>query len=293
MNGMVNMAGLNPGEQMMVQQQEAVLAMQQQVSQQMFGNRSLFERAQKPSGRGNRNQRQSEGPSKLDQPLSQPPVPKSSLICRFNLQCTNPKCEFAHQSPAAPPGAFVDVSDKCLYAAACKNKKCTARHPSPAQKSSHQSTELCRFFPNCANPQCHFMHPDTPLCSNGGDCQDPNCQYTHQRIPCKYTPCLNPLCPYTHGEGQKGQFGDKIWTPNQGQHVSERQFVDPNAGEEELIKPGAAAGNNNSSNDDEDTQMPSAGPDGPSASEASAPANGVPTTEGQPSNNDNDNDVIE
>lgn len=280
MNGMLNMAGLSPQEQMIVQQQEAVLAMQQQ----MFGNRSLLERAQKP--RGARNQRQPE-PSKLDQPLSQPPAPKTSLVCHFNLLCTNQNCEFAHQSPAAPPGAFVDTSDKCTFGAACKNKKCSGRHPSPAQKLSHQSTELCRFFPKCANPQCHFYHPDMPLCSNGGDCKDPDCKYTHQRIPCKYTPCMNATCPYTHVEGQKGSSfagGGNIWTPGKHQHVSERKFVDTNAGQEELIKPGAGNDNNND-NDNENAHMASAADDHPAPEAA---ANGA-ATENQPV----DEDVIE
>lgn len=52
---------------------------------------------------------------------------------------------------------------------------------------------------------------------------------------------MNPNCPYKHAEGQRGSFGDKIWTPQSGTHVSERKFVDEDAGPEELIKPDTGA----------------------------------------------------
>lgn len=158
-------------------------------------------------------------------------------VCRFNLRCTRKDCPYAHQSPAAPEGAPVDVSDTCTFGAACKNKKCTARHPSPAVKASHQAEEICRFFPHCTNPHCAFKHPSMPLCRNGADCSTEGCKFTHLSIACKFNPCMNPNCPYKHAEGQKGSFPDKVWVSGQSKpHVSERKFVDEN-GEEELIKP--------------------------------------------------------
>ncbi|KAL2870963.1 mRNA-binding protein NAB2 [Aspergillus lucknowensis] len=165
-------------------------------------------------------------------------------VCHFNLRCTRKDCPFAHQSPAAPEGTPVDVSDPCSYGAACKNRKCTARHPSPAVKSAHQAEELCRFFPHCTNPHCHFKHPSMPLCRNGADCSTPGCKFTHLQTPCKFTPCLNPTCPYKHAEGQRGGFSDKVWTPDSAQerkHVSERKFVNDEEAPEELIKPSAGA----------------------------------------------------
>ena len=166
----------------------------------------------------------------------------TDAVCRWNLRCTRSDCPFAHQSPAAPEGTPIDVSDRCPYGAACKNKKCTARHPSPAVKSVHQAEELCRFFPNCANPNCRFKHPAMPLCRNGADCSVAGCKFTHPQISCKFHPCLNRNCPYKHVEGQKGAFSDKVWTADsaaQKPHVSERKFVADNNGPEELIKPGA------------------------------------------------------
>lgn len=160
--------------------------------------------------------------------------------CKFNLSCTKKDCPYAHQSPAAPPGAAIDPSDVCSFGAACKNFKCSGRHPSPAQKLAHQTEQDCKFFPNCANgAKCPFRHPSMPACRNGADCATPNCKFTHVATPCKFNPCLNPACPFKHVEGQKrGKFEDKVWVADGGEHVSERKFVDDN-GKEELIRPGS------------------------------------------------------
>ncbi|KAF2835588.1 hypothetical protein M501DRAFT_941241 [Patellaria atrata CBS 101060] len=164
-------------------------------------------------------------------------------MCRFNLYCTKSDCPFAHQSPAAPPGVNVDISDVCTFGAACKNKKCVGRHPSPAKKLEHHAQQPCKFWPDCTNEYCPFQH--TPKrCTNGADCVTPGCQFAHSKIVCRFNPCTRPQCPYKHSEGQKrGAFEDKVWKANSGkEHVSERKFV--NEEEEELILPGA--GNENS-----------------------------------------------
>jgi len=172
-------------------------------------------------------------------PASQPP--SADTTCKFNLTCTNKDCKFAHQSPAAPPGTAIDVSDVCSFGAACKNRKCTARHPSPAQKIAHQTEQDCKFFPNCTNPRCPFRHPTMPLCRNGADCTTPDCKFTHVKTMCKFNPCLNPACAFKHEEGQKrGKFDDKVWVAGEKEHVSERKFIDEND-KEELIIPGSEA----------------------------------------------------
>lgn len=208
--------------------------------------RSLFDRVERQQGRRPFNKRDDRNAdtdmdTKPDQGGEQDESNTDS-ICRFNLRCTRRDCPFAHQSPAAPEGTPVDVSDACSYGAACKNRKCTGRHPSPAVKSAHQAEELCKFFPHCANPHCHFKHPSMPLCRNGADCSTEGCKFTHVQTPCKFNPCLNPSCPYKHAEGQKGAFADKVWTADgqEKQHVSERKFVSEEDGAEELIKPGGA-----------------------------------------------------
>lgn len=160
-------------------------------------------------------------------------------VCKYNLNCTNKDCKFAHQSPAAPAGTTVDVHDVCGFGAACKNRKCVGRHPSPATKAAHQNEQDCKFWPNCQNPRCPFKHPSKPLCRNGGDCSVPGCEFTHTKVMCKFRPCTNRYCTFKHEEGQKGTFQDKVWTADGAKHISERKFTDENAAEDVVI-PGAA-----------------------------------------------------
>lgn len=213
--------------------------------------RSLFDRVERQRGHrhhGNRGQRHNQQEQSGDVDMDTKPdqgnqdESNTDSVCHYNLRCTRRDCPFAHQSPAAPEGAPVDVSDLCTYGAACKNRKCTGRHPSPAVKTAHQAEELCKFFPNCANPHCHFKHPSMPLCRNGADCTTEGCKFTHVQTACRFNPCLNPNCPYKHAEGQKGAFSDKVWTANsqEGSHVSERKFVSEGDDTEELIKPDTA-----------------------------------------------------
>ncbi|KAK6006814.1 hypothetical protein QM012_005822 [Aureobasidium pullulans] len=216
--------------------------------QQGQQGKSLFERVEKPRKNSNfkNNQRpnagadamETDGAENADSEQKEP----STIPCRFQLSCTNPSCHFGHQSPAAPPGIALDLTDKCPYGAACTNKKCVASHPSPAQKRAHLSTQVdCKFYPNCTNPNCPFKHPSTPPCRNGADCpeRDSGCQFSHSDIMCRYTPCLNPNCPYRHNEGQKRSAN---WTNPNAKHVSDRTFVTDAEGEEELIIPGQGNG---------------------------------------------------
>ncbi|CAM1507274.1 Fc.00g069150.m01.CDS01 [Cosmosporella sp. VM-42] len=218
--------------------------------QQRRGGKSLFDRVQDPNknnfrrGQNNANKpdsakAESTGEAGDVDMSGEPRDPPNSdeMVCKYNLKCTNRECKFAHQSPAAPPGATVDVNDTCSFGAACKNRKCVGRHPSPAARLAHQSEQDCKFFPNCQNPRCPFKHPSMPLCRNGADCTTTNCKFTHVRTKCKFNPCLNPHCAFAHEEGQQGGFKDKVWTAEGGEeHVSERKFVDDQAAEE-LIKP--------------------------------------------------------
>lgn len=202
---------------------------------QHFKNRAPFHQQQHP-------QTQATPVSPMDMvltPANEQPSPDTT--CKFNLSCTNKDCKFAHQSPVAPPGTAIDVTDNCAFGAACKNRKCTARHPSPAQKVAHNGEQDCKFFPNCTNPRCPFRHPTLPLCRNGADCKDEGCKFTHVKTMCKFNPCLNPQCVFKHEDGQKrGKFEDKVWVAGEnkaGEHVSERKFVDETNQVEELIIP--------------------------------------------------------
>lgn len=241
-NNMELVAMLEQQNQMMFQLSQQL--MQNNGGQRGRGGKSLFERAQNPNQRGNRgrgghhnNAPRNQGENgeangeDMDMAGSKPDAPNpDEAVCKYNLRCTNKECKFAHQSPAAPPGTNVDVTDVCSFAAACKNRKCTGRHPSPATKLAHQSEQDCKFWPNCQNYNCPFKHPSAPPCRNGANCTDANCKFTHVKVKCKFNPCKNARCPFLHDEGQQGGFEDKVWTPGgEGEHVSQRSFVDENA----------------------------------------------------------------
>ncbi|KAI9686778.1 MAG: hypothetical protein M1822_002838 [Bathelium mastoideum] len=234
--------------------------------------KSLFERVQGkgPKQNGHFNKRQQNGPrqqsdametdahemptdadpsSSMDVEASQEHKDPSESVCRFNLSCTKPDCPYVHQSPAAPPGINIDLTDECTYGAACKNHKCVGKHPSPARKANFQAEQDCKFFPNCTNPSCPFRHPSTPPCRNGADCSVPGCKFSHSTVKCRFNPCTNAYCMFKHEEGQKrGKFEDKVWVSNGGakeegtgtDHVSERKFVQDEENEE-LIIPGSGA----------------------------------------------------
>lgn len=203
---------------------------------------NTFKKAPYNNKFGESKQQDQETPSSsMDVEMSQEKTDTTSpdTICSFNLYCRRKDCPMAHQSPAAPAGSHIDVTDVCSFGAACKNFKCTGRHPSPAQKIAHQSEVDCKYYPNCTNgSKCPFRHPTMPLCRNGADCTVPNCKFTHSKVLCKFNPCTNQACTFKHAEGQKkGKFEDKVWVADSvKEHVSERKFVDEADGEE-LIKP--------------------------------------------------------
>ena len=269
------MAQLMPG---MMQQPAVNPSFQQNGAQQTNGQgRSMFDRVEPGPGRGRGRGRGSfqsgtsrkgsartndmqdaamtndtksdDGPSSsMEVEQSSQPIDPSMTMCHFNLRCTNKECKYVHQSPAAPPGTTVDMSDTCTFGAACKNTKCVGRHSSPAQIKAHQADEQCKFHPYCTNPSCTFKHPTLPMCRNGADCKVEHCKFTHLQTPCKFNPCMNARCPFKHVEGQRGSYADKVWTADGSDqkedetgHVSER-YKDFNVnGEEELIKPDPAS----------------------------------------------------
>jgi hypothetical protein len=246
-------------QQMMMQQQQQQQQQQRGGGHQRGRGKSLFDRVQRPQnnfrrggGHQQHNGHQPNQPSDAaeagghiiseDVDMSQTqrePTNPEEMVCKYNLNCTNKECKFAHQSPAAPAGTTIDPNDVCTFGVACKNRKCVGRHPSPATKVAHQSEQDCKFFPHCQNPRCVFRHPSMPPCRNGGECKTPNCKFTHLKIACKFNPCTNRFCPFSHEEGQRGTFHDKVWVADESkEHVSERKFVDEKA-PEDLVLPGA------------------------------------------------------
>ena len=263
--GMMNQ--LNPQHQMAFMQMMEMQAnmMSQMVQngqmpnfgQQNEGSPSLFDRVDKRQRGGfkGRQQHRTADSQNGDAASGDMEVDKKGepfeTMCRFNTSCTNATCPFAHQSPAAPPGQTVDMTDICSFGAACENKKCSGRHPSPAQRTQHLKQEVdCKFFPNCTNANCPFRHPDMPLCRNGADCNVVGCKFTHSKISCRYNPCTKPFCSFKHAEGQRGVYKDKVWTAGDGvpdldgetnaNDVANRfsELKDSENSPEELILPG-------------------------------------------------------
>lgn len=195
-------------------------------NQQHQTGKSLFERVNKRPNRGGARQHihnahasaENGSGMDVDQPDGEDGSSKRKdpfdTICHFNNKCTVATCPYAHQSPAAPAGTTIDLTDRCSFGAACENRKCTGKHPSPAQRRQHLKDDVdCKFYPNCTNPACPFRHPDMPACRNGADCTTPGCKFSHSKILCRYNPCLNPTCMYKHADGQRrGKFEDKVWT---------------------------------------------------------------------------------
>jgi len=223
--------------------------------QQNRQQKSLFDRVGKPNSSIMKHNRKGADTDAMETGDEATKKSASETPCKFQLQCTNDSCIYAHQSPAAPPHTSVDVTDTCSYGAACTNRKCVASHPSPAQKRQYLSNTVdCKFFPNCkhtcpklklvqsltsigTNPACPFRHPNTAPCRNGADCpeKDSGCKFSHSSIQCRYHPCLNPGCIFKHVEGQRQD--PKASTD----HVSERKFTTDGANgvAEELIIPGS------------------------------------------------------
>lgn len=64
-----------------------------------------------------------------------------------------------------------------------------AKHSAPSGKNpirikSDVSDVICKFYPNCANPHCHFLHDESKV--------------KLKETSCKFFPCKNINCPFFH-----------------------------------------------------------------------------------------------
>lgn len=80
--------------------------------------------------------------------------------CRFQQQCLNPSCTYAHYDAngtlVPPPGqSMPSSSTPCRYGAACTRADCMFSHPSARPRSSVP----CRYGDGCTRPDCYFTHP--------------------------------------------------------------------------------------------------------------------------------------
>ncbi|KAG7301991.1 hypothetical protein JYU34_013441 [Plutella xylostella] len=110
-------------------------------------------------------------------PPERKPACRSFPACRFG-----PACVFAH-----PP---------CKFAAACTRRACVYSHPArvvPAVAShvvpaanfktiQPTNPNMCKFYPGCVNPACHFYHPKP--CRYGNACTNKlECNFYHHEQP--------------------------------------------------------------------------------------------------------------
>eukprot|EP00123_Amoebidium_parasiticum_P016732 comp23563_c0_seq1/m.39835 comp23563_c0_seq1/g.39835 ORF comp23563_c0_seq1/g.39835 comp23563_c0_seq1/m.39835 type:complete len:342 (-) comp23563_c0_seq1:176-1201(-) len=167
-----------------------------------------------------------------------PAKPRSTKPCANFPYCSwGEECNFMHPRP------------NCRFGPGCRNMACPFNHPNGMPATAFPPAfgayggfaamgfgggfgaaqpPKCRFFPNCANPNCQFFHP-VP-CKFGDSCRNPNCQYLHTgkdsgaaatkaTVPCKFgKSCTRPDCKFAH-------------EADEATHISERPFV--NEGEEQ------------------------------------------------------------
>ncbi|XP_049700538.2 zinc finger CCCH domain-containing protein 14 [Helicoverpa armigera] len=95
--------------------------------------------------------------------------------CRFAAACTRRACPYDH-APNAKAAPNVPVSPVI------------ASHVVPAANYKTISAvvpNMCKFYPNCVNPACHFYHPKP--CRYGKSCVNKlECNFYHADVPAKW-----------------------------------------------------------------------------------------------------------
>ncbi|VVC92353.1 unnamed protein product [Leptidea sinapis] len=120
-------------------------------------------------------------------PLSAASAERKQLWCRaFPLCRYGSGCVFQHP--------------RCKFAASCTRRGCVYSHASPTVAShvvpvanfksiASSITNVCKFFPNCVNPACHFYHPKP--CRFGKLCANKiECNFYHNDVPAKWNNSL-------------------------------------------------------------------------------------------------------
>lgn len=91
--------------------------------------------------------------------------------CRFGAACTRRACTYTH-TPLSVPVAVAPPAVASRVVPASNYKTIT----------SSTVTTLCKFYPNCSNPTCHFLHPK--LCWYGRGCLNKlQCNFYHHELP--------------------------------------------------------------------------------------------------------------
>nr|CAD7590675.1 unnamed protein product [Timema genevievae] len=121
---------------------------------------------------------------------------KSNERCKFWPGCRQgDKCSYQHPTTSCKSFPNCKFGDKCLYIhpnckfdAACTRRDCPFTHASPRALASYPvvatsrpSTQVCKYFPKCANTSCPYLHPKA--CRFGRYCNNKDCTYQHDNIP--------------------------------------------------------------------------------------------------------------
>ncbi|XP_049875337.1 zinc finger CCCH domain-containing protein 14 isoform X2 [Pectinophora gossypiella] len=94
--------------------------------------------------------------------------------CRFLAGCTRRACPYDHAAgaPAAPAALPPTVASHVVPAANYKS-------------ISGSIPSVCKYYPNCVNPSCHFYHPKP--CRYGKACVNKlECNFYHNDTPAKF-----------------------------------------------------------------------------------------------------------
>lgn len=193
-----------------------------------------------------------------------PSAPTETSLCRWNLGCTNPMCQYSHATPAnagpgGDPNALVLSQQNCRYGARCTNKDCTRSHVSPAVARiqgraappptsaftpvarpmvseatlsmdaalpSQTGSRPCRFGASCSRTDCFFSHPPGRTLNNPS------------ATPCRFgLGCTRPDCFFSHPPGQRAAFATG-GTVNRLQVFSQTSTEEGEEEEMEVIIPG-------------------------------------------------------
>ncbi|XP_075976997.1 nuclear polyadenosine RNA-binding 2 isoform X2 [Anticarsia gemmatalis] len=97
--------------------------------------------------------------------------------CKFLAACTRRHCPYSHSphAPLAPPEPSAQVPSVASHVVPAANYK----------SISAVVPNMCKFYPNCVNPTCHFYHPKP--CRYGNTCSNKlECNFYHADVPPKW-----------------------------------------------------------------------------------------------------------
>ncbi|KPI92475.1 Zinc finger CCCH domain-containing protein 14 [Papilio xuthus] len=86
--------------------------------------------------------------------------------CKFAASCTRRGCVYSHNPPTSPPAIASHVVPAANYKTI----------------SSGGAISICKYYPSCVNPACHFYHPKP--CRYGKACTNKlECNFYHNDSP--------------------------------------------------------------------------------------------------------------